>query len=350
MRLLQYLLGDSLFPDSISSRSVKSYDTGQSFQDVSSEMSRAGAIVGGVLGGVSALLLTFALCVFYHRHRIARHPEEGNFVASTDEKSQSRSFVYNILHRDLAILPKFSVPSSRMASHSSEKQDSSSLLKGFQRSEIVVDISRPKPAVQSPPFPFGASKRSPDLPFLVVPPTGNSTRNEPYILPATAQDRGGRRKIQIPPQAVVITPVREKTYKVRLSDTSRSSTSPKSDVLSSLPRLSKILPPLPGSGGSNSGTRRPLPIPPDNAEQIHRRVAKQVAFAGIETIDAAGPSRSKSSSSTRSTASFVRAQMMRREIDELRKEVKLLSKYVSSSELSGFSSDSSPPPLYSNAI
>ncbi|KAF8915814.1 hypothetical protein CPB85DRAFT_1432525 [Mucidula mucida] len=297
--------------------SVKSYDTGQSFQDVSSEMSRAGAIVGGVLGGVSALLLTFALCVFYHRHRIARHPEEGNFVASTDEKSQSRSFVYNILHRDLAILPKSSVPSSRMASHSSEKQDSSSLLKGFQRSEIIVDISRPKPAVQSPPFPFGASKRSPDLPFLVVPPTGNSTRNEPYILPATAQDRGGRRKIQIPPQAVVITPIVDEP-KVRRAQ--QPSQALKDLATAAWERWQQL------------------------------RVAKQVAFAGIETIDAAGPSRSKSSSSTRSTASFVRAQMMRREIDELRKEVKLLSKYVSSSELSGFSSDSSPPPLYSNAI
>ncbi|KAF9054999.1 hypothetical protein BDZ89DRAFT_1055625 [Hymenopellis radicata] len=218
-------------------------------------MSRVGAIVGGVLGGVCALLLTFVLCVFYRRHRIARHPEEGNFAASTDEKPQSQSFMHSILHHVPNIFPKSSVPSSRMAVRSSEKQDPSSLLKGFQRSEVVVDISRPKPTVQSPPFPFGASKRSPDRPFLVVAPTGNSTRNEPYILPATAQDRGGRRKIQIPPQAVVITPVREKTYKVRLSDTSRS---PKSDVLGSLPRLSKILPPLPGSGDSSSGWRSRL--------------------------------------------------------------------------------------------
>lgn len=347
---------------------MTSYNTGQSFKDVSAEMHRVSAIVGGVVGAVCALLFAFLFYFFYLRRKRLRGIEDTvehgvkheSFDSSSSDVSPQASWV-SWIHSPRSFMRKESTPSSRLVDVGAEKQAYSPFGKIFQRADII-SIPRPTPAAR-PPLPNMNSKESgdTDLPFLVIPPSSTPNQRDSLVIPVNGRDRSSRRKIQIPPHAVFVGPSsisRQETAKISISDCSRSSNSPKSEKLSRLPRLSKILPPLPvskagGEGYPNTGTRRPLPVRPHDAERLPRRVEKQVAFAGIETINDVGVgvrpilSRDPNFGSTGNSHSSMRdysgvEPLMWQEIEELRREVQLLHKYLPQDN----KDNGPPPPLY----
>ncbi|KAK0491257.1 hypothetical protein IW261DRAFT_1556406 [Armillaria novae-zelandiae] len=348
---------------------VTSYNTGQSFKDVSAEMHRISAIVGGVVGAVCALLFAFLFYFFYLRRKRLRGIEDTvehgvkyeSFDSSWSIGGPQASW-FSRIHPSEFFMRKDSTPSSRLVDVGAEKQAYSPFGKIFQRADII-SISRPAPAAR-PPLPNMNSKDSgdTDLPFLVIPPSSTSNRRDSLVIPVNSRDRSSRRKIQIPPDAVIVGPSfvsRHETVKISISDCSRSSNSPKSEKLSRLPRLSKILPPLPvskagGGGYLNTGTHRPLPERPRDAERLPHRVEKQVAFAGIETINDVGVGRrpilrdtnlgsTGSCHSSLGDHSGVRP-LMWKEIEELRREVQLLHKYLPQEN----KDNGPPPPLYTS--
>ncbi|SJL02240.1 uncharacterized protein ARMOST_05566 [Armillaria ostoyae] len=257
---------------------VTSYDTGQSFKDVSAEMHRISAIVGGVVGAVCALLFAFLFYFFYLRRKRLRgiedNVEHGVKHESFDSYSSNDNPQVSRMHSTRSFMRKESTPSSRLVDVGAEKHAYSPFGRIFQRADII-SISRPAPAACAP-LPNMNSKESgdTDLPFLVIPPSSTPNRRDSLVIPVNGRDRSSRRKIQIPPHAVIVGPSsvsRQETVKISISDCSRSSNSPKSEKLSRLPRLSKILPPLPvskagGGGYPNTGTRRPLPVRPHDTE------------------------------------------------------------------------------------
>ncbi|PBL02797.1 hypothetical protein ARMGADRAFT_1023964 [Armillaria gallica] len=253
---------------------VTSYNTGQSFKDVSAEMHRISAIVGGVVGAVCALLFAFLFYFFYLRRKRLRRIEDTvehgvkheSFDSSSSNDSPQASW-YSRMHSTRSLMRKETTPSSRLVDVSAEKQAYSPFGRIFQRTDII-SISRPTPAAHAPLLNMNSKELGDtDLPFLVVPPSSTPNRRDSLVIPVNGRDRSSRRKIQIPPHAVIVGPSsvsRQETVKISISDCSRSSNSPKSEKLSRLPRLSKILPPLPvskagGEGYPNTGTRRPLP-------------------------------------------------------------------------------------------
>lgn len=240
---------------------VTSYNTGQSFKDVSAEMHRISAIVGGVVGAVCALLFAFFFYFFYLRRKrlrgiedIIEHGVKHESFDSSDGSPQPSWF--SRIHSPRLFMRTGSTPSSRLVDVGTEKLAYSPFGRIFQRADII-SISRPAPAAR-PPFPNTNSKVSgdTDLPFLVIPPSSTSNRRDSLVIPVNGRDRSSRRKIQIPPDAVIVGPSsisRQETVKISISDCSRSSNSPKSEKLSRLPRLSKILPPLPVSKAGGGG-------------------------------------------------------------------------------------------------
>lgn len=353
---------------------MTSYNTGQSFKDVSAEMHRISAIVGGVVGAVCALLFAFLFYFFYLRRKRLRGIEDTvehgvkheSFDASSSNDSPQASW-YSRMHSTRSLMRKETTPSSRLVDAGAEKQAYSPFGRIFQRTDII-SISRPTPAARAP-LPNMNSKEfgDTDLPFLVIPPSSTPNRRDSLVIPVNGRDRSSRRKIQIPPHAVIVGPSsisRQETVKISISDCSRSSNSPKSEKLSRLPRLSKILPPLPvskavGRGYPNTGTRRPLPVRPHDAESLPRRVEKQVAFAGIETINDVGVgvglrpilrrdtnfgSTGYFHSSLGDHSGVQVGPLMWKEIEELRREVQLLHKYLPQDN----KDNGPPPPLYTS--
>ncbi|KAG7449443.1 uncharacterized protein BT62DRAFT_1054433 [Guyanagaster necrorhizus] len=219
--------------------------------------------------------------------------KDESFNSSSSNDGPQASW-FSRMHSTLS-LTKESNPDLRWVVVGSEKKPYSPFARILQRAD-VISISRPAPAARVPSLNL-TSKGSgnPDLPFLII-PSSTPNQRDSFMIPVNDRDRSSRRKIQIPPQAVIVGPSsvsRQETVKVSISDCSRSLNSPKSEKLSKLPRLSKILPPLPASktgsrGYPSTGTRRPLPVPPYDAERFPRRVERQAAFAGIETVGDAG--------------------------------------------------------------
>ncbi|KAK0461948.1 uncharacterized protein EV420DRAFT_137725 [Desarmillaria tabescens] len=242
---------------------VTSYNTGQSFTDVSAEMHRISAIVGGVVGAVCALLFALLFYLFCQRRkrlqRIENVVEHGVKQEDFDSFSSNdglQASWFSRMHSNFSFMQKKSTPSSRLVDPGAGKQAHSPFARIFQRADII-SISRPAPAARGP-LPNINSKEfaDQDLPFLVIPSSSTHNRRDSLVIPVNGRGRSSRRKVQIPPQAVIVGPSsisRQETVKVSISDCSRSSNSPKSEKLSKLPRLSKILPPLPvskaGSGG-----------------------------------------------------------------------------------------------------
>ncbi|KAK0206733.1 hypothetical protein DFS33DRAFT_1381831 [Desarmillaria ectypa] len=278
---------------------LTSYNTGQSFTDVSVEMHRISAIVGGFVGAICTLLFALLFYFFCRRRKrlrgidVVEHGIKHESFDSSSSYNGPQASWFSRMHSNLSFMQKETTPSSRLGDVGTGKQAQSPFARIFQRANIT-SISRPVPATRGP-LPNINSKESvdQDLPFLVIPPSAPDQRDF-LVIPVNDRNKSSRRKIQIPPQAVIIGPSfisRQETVKGSISDCSRSSNSLKSEKLDRLPRLSKILPPLPVSKVGcypSTGTRRPLPVRPHFTERFPRRVEKQVTFAGIETIEDAG--------------------------------------------------------------
>lgn len=307
-------------------------DAVQSFDTITLEFNRVGVIIGGVLGGVCGLLLLVIIFALYRKRKEARHPEDGLAkVAEKEAIEATWAERFRKVHGNNA-----HVPGSRV-----NVDLDKSIPRFFRPMPSILEISRPQPVITP-------RKPSQDLPFLLAPQTGCTFIKEPSTLPV-AIEQGGRRKIEIPSKPVMIGAVQEETYKIRAEG--GPNTNDLKPGARRLPRLSKILPPMPlslNTSGSQTGTRRPLPIPPEDAEYDPSRMERQVVFEGVEAVDGEftgplAPLRKKKRQNSRwSTASTIRMSTVKQEIEELRREIKKLSKSVSAY--------GSPPPHYTYAI